>query len=67
MKKLLTIMMLLAVCSSLYAYPADKEEKVRKTRKKAERVKLEDELRSVGNGGPKTKSYRSIENRNWNE
>ena len=46
MKKLLTIMMLLAVCSSLYAYPADKEEKVRKTKKKAERVKLEDELRS---------------------
>lgn len=46
MKKLLTIMMMLAVCSSLYANPADKEEKVRKPKKKAERVKLEDELRS---------------------
>lgn len=45
MKKILLMIMMLAFCSSIYAYPADKTEKVRKSKKKTEKVKLEDELR----------------------
>lgn len=37
---------MLAVCSSIYAGPTDKGLKERKLKKKTERVKLEDELRS---------------------
>lgn len=46
MKKIITILLMLAVCSSIYAGPTDKGLKERKLKKKTERVKLEDELRS---------------------
>ena len=37
--------MMLTACSSIFAYPADKIEKERKTKKRTEKLKLEDELR----------------------
>ena len=48
MKKILTIIIMFAVCSSVLAYPAEKDvkEKKAKIKKKTERVKLEDELLS---------------------
>lgn len=46
MKKIITILLMLAVCSSIYAGPTEKGLKERKLKKKTEKVKLEDELRS---------------------
>lgn len=46
MKKIIVILLMLAVCSSTYAGPTDKGLKERKPKKKTEKVKLEDELRS---------------------